>query len=100
MIDGDRERVHPVGPAVAQRVVAVLERLEAADAGGDRRADARRLGGDVEARVRLGLPRRREHEMGEPVHAPRRLAVDPLLRIEVLHLAGEVDRSSRWSRSA
>src|SRR5439155_10191096 len=32
-----------------------------------------------------------ENELGEAVHAPRLLALDPLGRIEVLHLAGEVN---------
>ena len=47
---------------------------------------------DVDARVLLGLARRGEHELHEAVHAPRRLAVDPVRRIEVLQLAGEVHR--------
>ena len=44
----DRERVHAIGAALEQDVVAVLERLEPADPGRDRRADALGLGLDVE----------------------------------------------------
>ena len=40
MMRRDRERAHAVGAAVPQHVVAVLERVQAADAGRDRRADA------------------------------------------------------------
>ena len=47
--------------------------------------------GDVDARVGLRLARRREDHLREPVHPPRRLAVDPDGRVEVLQLAGEVD---------
>src|SRR5439155_7531773 len=32
-----------------------------------------------------------ENHLREPVHAPRSLAVDPLRRIELLQLAGEMD---------
>ena len=42
MIARDRERADPVGPAVAERVVRVLERVQAADPGRDRRADVAR----------------------------------------------------------
>ena len=38
----------------------------------------------------LGLARRREDHLREAIHPARRLAVDPLRRIEVLQLAGEV----------
>ena len=70
----DRERVHAVRAALAQRRVAVLERLQPADAGRDRRADAVRLGGDVERRVVLRLPRGSDDHLREAVHAPRGLA--------------------------
>ena len=46
---------------------------------------------DLEARVGLRLARRREHHLGEPVHAPRLLPLDPVGRVEVLQLAGEMD---------
>ena len=65
---------------------------QAADAGSDRGADAIRLGGDVEARVLFGLTRSRDDELREPVHAPGLLVVDPVRRLEVLHLAREPDR--------
>ena len=41
-------------------------------------------------RVGLGLARRGEHEVREPVHAANLLLVHPVGRVEVLHLAGEV----------
>ena len=86
----DRKRVDPVRAALDQRVVAVLEGLDPADPGRDRRADAVSVGADLEARVGLGLPCGREDQLREAVHAPRLLAIDPVGRIEVLHLAREV----------
>ena len=74
----DRERVDAVGPPLVEHLDAGLERLQAADSGGDRRADALWRSGNVDARVRLGLPRSRQREMGEAVHAARGLEVDVL----------------------
>ena len=68
----DRERVDPVGAAVEQRVVAVLEGLQPADPGRDRGADPLGLRRDVEPRVGLGLPGGGEDHVREAVHAPRR----------------------------
>ena len=68
--------------------------------GRDRGADPLWVGADVEARVLLCLPRRREHDLREAVHAPRRLVVDPHGRVEVLQLAGEVDRVVGRGRTA
>ena len=51
-----------------------------------------RLGADVEPGVLLGLPRGGDDELREAVHAARLLAVDPVGRVEVLHLARERDR--------
>src|SRR4029453_11806193 len=87
----DRERIDTIGPALLQDVVAVLERLQPADAGGDRSADPLFLPGDRDARVLLGLARRSEDHLREAIHPPRALAVDPGGRIETLELAGEVD---------
>ena len=58
------------------------------------------LGGDVEPRVGLRLARGGEREMREAVHPPGRLVVDPVGRLEVAHLAGEVDRDIPSSRTA
>ena len=63
-----------------------------ADSGRDRGADPVGLPLDLEAGVGDRLPGRREDQVREAVHPPRLLAVDPLGRVEVLHLAGEVDR--------
>src|SRR5213080_444986 len=72
--------------------MAVLERLQASDAGRDRGADPIRLARDVQTRIALGQPRRSDDQVGKTVHPPRLLAVDELGRIEVLDLAGEVHR--------
>src|SRR5204862_535715 len=53
----DRERVDAVGPALQQLRMAVLERLQTADARRDRSADPIRLARDVQARIALGQPR-------------------------------------------
>ena len=87
----DRERADAVGPASQQHVVALLVALQAADAGGDRRAEPVGRRRDVHARVGLGLARGSEDHLREAVHPPRRLAIDPDRRVEVLQLAGEVD---------
>ena len=87
----DRERIHPVGPALKELVVAVLERLQAADPRRDRGADPAGFLLDLEPGVGNRLPSRREDQVRETVHASSRLALDPLGRIEVLHLAREVD---------
>ena len=87
----DRERADPVRATLAEHVVALLERLEAADPGRHRGADPVSLLLDLELRVGDRLPRRREDQVREAVHPPRRLAVDPVGRVEVLHLAREVD---------
>ena len=79
MICGNRERVHAVGPAVEQDVVAVLKRLQPADPGRNRRADPLGLGLDVETRVGLGLASSGDDHLREAVHAPRLLVVDPCL---------------------
>jgi hypothetical protein len=86
----NRERVDAVGAAMDERVVALLERADAADTRRDRGTDAVGLGPDVETGVLLRLEGGGEDEMREAVHAPRVLAVDPLRRVEVLDLAGEV----------
>src|SRR5207253_6248995 len=86
----DRKRVDTVWPALQKLGMAVLERLQASDAGRDRGADPIRLLRDLEPGIALGQPRRSDDEMREAVHPPRLLAVDELGRIEVLHLAGEV----------
>ena len=46
---------------------------------------------DVHARVGLRLTRGSEDHLREAVHPPRRLAIDPDRRVEILQLAGEVD---------
>jgi hypothetical protein len=88
----DRERVDPVGAALAEHVIAVLERLQAADPGRDRDADAVGLRRDREAGVGLRHAGGGEDHLREPVHPPGLLALDPYRRVEVLQLAGEVDR--------
>ena len=87
----DRERVDAVGSARQQHVVAVLVALQAADAGGDRRAEAVGRRRDVDPGVRLRLPRRRDDHLREAVHPARRLALHPHGGVEVLQLAGEVN---------
>ena len=91
MIAGIENGLTRSGPRSMQRVVAVLERLQAADPGRDRGADPVGLRRDVEPGVGLRLARRGEDQLREAVHAPRLLAVDPVGRVEVLHLAREVD---------
>ena len=88
---GDRERADSIGAAFAKHVVAILKRTQAADTGRNRGADPLGVGADVEARVLVGLPRSRKHDLREAVHAPCRLPVDPHRRVEVLQLAGEMD---------
>ena len=69
----DRERVDPVGAARrCSVVVAVLEALEPADAGGDRDTGPLGLGRDVEARVlpRPSGPRRGSSARSGPCGAP------------------------------
>src|SRR5204862_1010114 len=80
----------PIRAALQEHVVAVLVRAQAADARGDRRANALGFTCDLETRVRLGLARRRKNHLRESIHPPGGLAIDPLRRIEVLQLAGEV----------
>jgi hypothetical protein len=87
---GDRERVDAVRAALDQLVVAVLESLESADAGRDRRAHAIGLRLDVKARVLLGHARGRDDHLREAVDLPRLAVLDPLRGVEVLELAGEV----------
>ena len=57
-------------------------------------ADAVGLLRDVEPGVGLGLARGGDDQLREAVHAARLLAVDPVRRVEVLHLAGEVTGKS------
>ena len=85
------ERVDAVGPALEQLVVAVLEALEPADAGGNGDACALGLALDVDARVLLGHAGGGDDHLGEAVHPARLAVLDPLRRLEVLQLAGEVD---------
>ena len=87
----DRERADAVRPAGQKHVVALLVALQAADAGGDRGAEPVGRRRDVHARVGLRLACRSEDHLGEAVHPPRRLAIDPDRRVEILQLAGEVD---------
>src|SRR5213595_2292301 len=71
--------------------MAVLKRLQAADPGCDRSADPVRLLGDLQPGVLLGQAGGGDDQVREPVHPPGLLPVDVLGRVEVLHLAGEVD---------
>src|SRR3954451_22161004 len=71
--------------------MTVLEGLQAADAGRNRGADPVRLLGDLEAGVLLGHAGGGDDQVREAGHAPRLLTLDEVRRIEVLHLAGEVD---------
>ena len=80
------------GPRASSCGDARFERLQPADPGGDRGADALGICRDVETRIGLRLAGRRQREVREPIHAPRRLEVDVLRHVEVLHLAGEVGR--------
>ena len=50
------------------------------------------IGAIFETRVGLGLAGGGQREMREPVHPARRLVVDVVGHLEVLHLAGEVHR--------
>ena len=88
------------GPRSLSWLTHCLERLQAADAGRDRRADAVGDRRDLEAGVGLGLPRGGEREVREPVHPARRLVVDVVRDLEVAHLAGEVHRVARSCRTA
>src|SRR5436305_1086123 len=72
--------------------MAVLERLQASDAGRDRGADPIRLTRDVQTGIALGQPGGGNDQMRKAVHPPCLLAIDELGRVEVLHLAGEVHR--------
>ena len=90
MIAGIENGLTRSGPRVDEHVVALLERLQAADARRDRGADPVGLLLDLEPGVGDRLPRRREDQVREAVHPPRLLAVDPVRRVEALHLAGEV----------
>ena len=91
MIDGIANGLTRSGPLVEQRVVALLERLEAADA----RSRSTRRCGRPPSRCRgrspppPAAPPRRSRCAKRSI-APRVLAVDPVGRVEVLHLAGEV----------
>ena len=94
MICGIENGLTRSGPRVEQLVVAVLERLQAADPGGDRRRRSRSASGcDVEARVGLGLARGGERSSARsgPCAAPA-CGRSTSRRVEVLQLAGEVDR--------
>src|SRR5439155_9772733 len=88
---GDRERIDPIRTALTQLGVTVLKRLQPADPRRDRGPDSIGLPGYVDARVLFRLPGSGDHHLGEPVHSPRSLVLDPLGGIEVLQLAGEAD---------
>ena len=86
----NRERADTIGAADHQGLVAVLEALQTSDSGCHRRSDALGLGLDRDPRVLLRHARSREDHLRETVHPPRLARVDPLGRIEILQLAGEV----------
>ena len=86
----NRERIDAVRAPREESVVALLERAEAADARRYRRTDAVCLRRDIDPGIRLRLPSRGKDQVCEAIHPPRVLAVDPLVRVEVLDLTGEM----------
>ena len=100
MIARDRERVHPLGAPLAQRVAAVLEGLQAAHRGRDRGADPVALLLDLEPGVLLRLPRRHDDHLREAIHPPYLFELDPERRLEVLRLARERNRVAGGSNAA
>ena len=87
------------GPRLLSWSTHASNEREASDAGRNGRADPFRDRSHVEAGVGLGLARSRQREVGEPVHSARRLVVDVLRHLEILHLTGKC-RGSPSSRTA
>ena len=82
------------GAAVRQLEHRLLERSNTTERRPDRRPGALAHGGDIELRVLLRLARSGDDEVRTAVHAPRRLLVDEVGGVEVVHFAREPHRET------
>ena len=91
---GDPHRAEAIGALAEQVVLGDVQRLQAADARRDGRADAVGLGmgRDVQPGIGTCLAGSGDGHLHEAIRAPRRAAVEGDLGIEVLDLAAELHR--------
>ena len=98
---GMRKGLKRLGPRAAITANCGLQRLDAANAGTDKHADAICVFcGYIETRVVHGLLRRRDGVLREAVHPPRLARTHVQPRVEALYLTGNLHCEARGIKPA